>query len=160
MAAADGARGDGAGAAPDERGWIAVPGAGGRFEGADDFLGVLGVLPVQRAMLEDALGRPAMFSQLPPKGVYSGMMPRLNSQQSSTRERVPEEVGPIRLSKIRSMRRGGDAAGKATWAVGPTRHASHLARAACGSGGVAGSGKVARIAPRATRSFIFSVSVE
>ena len=81
-----------------------------------------------------------MFSHDPPTGVYSGMIPCANSQQTNS-----GVLCPARLSSTRSIRSGGSSASSVGLIVSPSCHRSQAARhPAAGSAG--GSGIAARIA--------------
>lgn len=70
-----------------------------------------------------------MFSQKPPKGVYSGMIACAHSQRTSS-----GVLWPVRLSQISRRRSGGSAAGSVKRAASPAYHASPAARTTAGSG--------------------------
>lgn len=65
----------------------------------------------------------AMFSQEPPTGVYSGMTPCANSQQTNA-----GVLCPARLSSTRSIRKGGGSAGRVGFAARPSCQRSQAAR--------------------------------
>src|SRR6478672_13120673 len=59
---------DGALAAPDERGRLAIPAAGGRFQPGDDLIWRLGMLPAQGPPFQDALDRLGHIQPRPTQG--------------------------------------------------------------------------------------------
>ena len=81
----------------------------------------------------------AMFSHDPPSGVYSGMIPCANSQQTNA-----GVLCPARLSSTSSIRSGGSSAGSVGLIVRPSCHRSHAARDRVGRRRAA-SGSAARI---------------
>jgi hypothetical protein len=74
----------------------------------------------------------AMFSQLPPSGVYSGMTPWAQSQST-----ISGVLWPARLSQTSRSRSGGRSAGRVKGAARPSCHSRHAARFVVGSSGVA-----------------------
>jgi len=56
-------------------------------------------------------------NQLPPNGVYNGMIPCANSQTTNA-----GVLCPTRLSSTRSIRNGGGSAGRLTRTVNPSCH--------------------------------------
>lgn len=83
----------------------------------------------------------AGFNQLPPNGVYNGMIPCANSQTTNA-----GVLCPTRLSRTRSIRNGGGSAGRLTRTVSPSCHSAHCARHSSSVKTPADSGRVARIA--------------
>src|SRR5262249_54845225 len=75
----------------------------------------------------------AMFSHDPPTGVYSGMTPCANSQQTNS-----GVLCPARLSSTSSIRSGGRSASSVGLTVSPPRPRSQAARPP--PGGAAGGG--------------------
>src|SRR4051812_50108414 len=67
----------------------------------------------------------AMFSHDPPSGVYNGMMPCKNSQQTNA-----AVLCPARLSSTSSIRSGGNSEGSVGLTVRPSCQRSQARRAA------------------------------
>ena len=88
----------------------------------------------------------AMFNQLPPSGVDSGMI--LWAQSHRTSDGVQS---PLRLSQTSSIRSGGSSCGRVIRTLSPSCQRVHACRFASGLS-TGGSGRVARMALRSAFS--------
>ena len=108
--------------------------------------GLCGCCPASARRLSTRWIDSAMLSQLPPTGVYNGMIPCAHSHSTSS-----GVLWPVRLSHTSRSRSGGNSSGKVKRRVRPACQTSHAACVVAGSR-AAGAGNSARIAVRRSRS--------
>lgn len=77
----------------------------------------------------------AMFSHEPPKGVYKGMMPCVNSQRTDS-----GVLCPAKLSSTNNIRNGGRLSASVSFTVNPCCQRSQEASSDPGSAGVCAGG--------------------
>ena len=76
----------------------------------------------------------ALFSQLPPRGVYNGKIPCANSHATNG-----GVLGPAKLSSTNSIRNAGNSAGNSKGVVNPCNHRVQACLDVAGVGGTAGN---------------------
>jgi hypothetical protein len=109
--------------------------------------GLCGCCPASARRLSTRWIDSAMLSQLPPTGVYNGMIPCAHNH--STRS---GDLWPVRLSHTSRSCSGGNSSGKVNGSVNPACPISQAARVAAGSCTGVGAGNSARTALRCSRS--------
>ncbi len=108
--------------------------------------GLCGCCPASARRLSTRWIDSAMLSQLPPTGVYKGMIPCAHNHSTSS-----GVLWPVRLSHTSRSRSGGKSSGKVKRVVRPACQTAHAACTRAGSH-AAGAGNAARISLRCSCS--------